>query len=154
MRLLALILLNLYAACLFGQDNLSIELPEGWHSKSEIMLNKLAVRRIFNPDIDGIMRIKTMVTRGKPSRTTVRNMTNLDSSINLQWQQWGGLAGYQHDYIEQGKLYRQWWLVHRNSIIFVVYSSNVLDKSLDDVIDKMVRSLAVSSDANKMAGME
>ena len=74
----------------------------------------------------------------------MRLLTNLDSSVDLTWQIWGELSGYQYDYTEAGKFYRQWWLTHHNKIIFVVYSSKVKDESLRNVIDEMVRSLVIS----------
>jgi hypothetical protein len=123
----------------------SIVIPEGWQYETETQLNKQVVTRIFHPERDGILQIgSVMHLPGKPSRDRVRLLTNLDSSVDLSWQKWGDLNGYQYDYTETGEFYRQWWLTHYDKIMFVVYRSSVRNDSLRNVIDEMVRSLTIS----------
>ncbi len=122
-----------------------IALPEGWQHEIETQPNKQVVTQIFHPDKDGVLQNpSTMHAPRKPTKNIIRSMTNVDSSVDLTWQKWGELSGYQYDYTEADKFYRQWWLTHHNKIMFVVYSSKVKDESLRNVIDEMVKSLVVS----------
>ena len=122
-----------------------IAIPEGWQYETKTQPNKQVVTQIFHPDKDGVLQIGSIMhLPGKPTQNMIRRLTNLDSSLDLTWQKWGELSGYQYDYTEAGKFYRQWWLTHHNKIMFVVYSSKVKDESLRNVIDEMVKSLAVS----------
>jgi hypothetical protein len=123
----------------------TIALPDGWHHTTETQPNKQVVTQIFHPDKEGVLQISsTMHAPRKPTQNIIRIMTNVDSSVDLTWQKWGGLSGYHYDYTEAGTFYRQWWLTHRNKILFVVYSSKVKNESMRHVIDEMVSSLAVS----------
>ena len=122
-----------------------IAIPVGWQYKTATQPNMQVVTQIFHPDKDGVVQIGSIISLpGTPTQSRMRLLTNLDSSIDLTWQKWGKLSGYQYDYTEAGKFYRQWWLTHQNKILFVVYSSEVRDESLRSVIDDMVKSLAIS----------
>ena len=122
----------------------TIALPDGWHHTKETQPNKQVVTQIFHPDKDGVLQIISIDVPRKPTQNNIRNITNIDSSVDLTWQKWGELSGYQYDYTEAGKFYRQWWLTNHNKIMFVVYSSKVKNDSLRNVIDEMVKSLAVT----------
>ena len=118
----------------------------GWQHKKATQPNMQVVTRIFHPDKDGVVQIgSTISLPGTPTQSRMRLLTNIDSSVDLTWQKWGKLSGYQYDYTEAGKFYRQWWLTHHNKILFVVYSSKEKDESLRGVIDEMVKSLAISA---------
>jgi hypothetical protein len=122
-----------------------IAIPEGWQHEKVAQANKQVVTQIFHPDKDGVFQIGSIISLpGTPTKSRMRLLTNLDSSVNMTWQKWGKLSGYQYEYTEAGKFYRQWWLTHNNKILLVVYSSKVNDESLRSVIDEMVKSLAIS----------
>jgi len=122
-----------------------IAIPKGWQYVTATRPNQQVVTRISHPDKDGVMQIGSVISfPGKPTQNRMRLLTNLDSSVDLTWQKWGNLSGYQYDYTEAGKFYRQWWLTHHNKIMLVVYSSKLKDESLRNVIDEMVRSLVIS----------
>ncbi len=122
-----------------------IAMPQGWQHETVTQPNKQVVTQIFHPDKDGVLQIGSIMhLPRKPTQNRIRLMTNVDSSVDLTWQKWGELSGYQYDYTEAGKFYRQWWPTHHNKIMFLVYSSKVKDESLRNVIDEMVKSLAVS----------
>lgn len=87
------------------------------------------------------MQIISMQIPGKPSQNQIRNMTNVDLSVDLSWQQWGDLSGYQYDYSRAGKFYRQWWLTQQNNILLVVFSSDMKNEQLRSLVDDMVSSL-------------
>ena len=119
-----------------------LAIPDGWQYETTTQPNKQVVSQIFHPDKDGIFQISSIISLpGKPTQNRMRLLTNVDSSIDLPWQKWGKLSGYQYEYTEAGKFYRQWWLTHHNKIMFVVYSSKVKDESVRNVIDEMVKSL-------------
>jgi hypothetical protein len=69
-------------------------------------------------------------------------MNNVDSSMTLDWQMWGGFSGRQYAYTEGGTFYRQWWLARQEELLFVVYSSDSQDDSETEVINGIVDSLA------------
>jgi len=121
-----------------------ISIPEGWQYETRTQPNMQVVTRIFHLDRDGALEVSSILNLPiKPTQDRIRLMTNLDSSVNLTWQKWGRLNGYQHDYTEAGKFYRQWWLTHQNKMMFIVYSSEVKDEASRIVIDEMVKSLAI-----------
>ena len=133
------------AANAISLGSFEIAMPEGWQYETVTQPNKQVVTQIFHPDKDGVLQIGSIISLpGKPAQNRMRLLTNLDSSVDLTWQKWGELSGYQYDYAEAGKFYRQWWLTHHNKVMFVVYSSKVKDESLRNVIDEMVKSLTVS----------
>jgi hypothetical protein len=98
-----------------------IAIPAGWQYEKVTQSNKQVVTQIFRPDKDGVFQIGSIVNLpGIPTQNRMRLLTNLDSSLDLTWQKWGELSGYQYDYTESGKFYRQWWLTYHNKILFVV----------------------------------
>jgi len=122
-----------------------ITIPEGWQYETKTQPNMQVVTQIFDPDKEGVLQIGSIISLPrKPTQNRMRLLTNLDSSVDLTWQKWGKLSGYQYDYTEAGKFYRQWWLTHQNQLLFVVYSGKVKDESMRNVIDEMVKSLAIS----------
>ena len=77
------------------------------------------------------------------SQKILRNMTNVDASISLDWQIWGDLNGYKYDYTENGKFYRQWWLMNQNELLFFVYSSDSQDESEKTITNGIIESLSI-----------
>ena len=100
---------------------------------------------IYHPNGIGTLRLRSFDARQAVSRERLRLMTNVDASKDLPWQQWGDVQGYQYDYLEAGAYYRQWWLAHENSIIFVTYESRIgpTNSELAE-IDDIVRSISIN----------
>ena len=128
MKLILLITLILLGCNLSAEniDNLitvgaaELAIPEGWHHDKETNAGRLIVN-VYHPDSPGELKLSSMKI---PSPTTVerlRNLTNVDLSLDLEWQTWGDYSGYQYDYSEKGKSFRQWWLMNEEEILFLVY---------------------------------
>lgn len=76
------------------------------------------------------------------SEDRLRNMTNVDASTPLTWQEWGDYSGYQYDYLERDSFFRQWWLVNERTMMFITYQCDPESKdSHVEEIDKIVRSI-------------
>jgi hypothetical protein len=121
-----------------------IAMPEGWKYETTTQPNEQVITRIFHPDKDSVFQISSINNLPEaPTQSRMRLLTNVDSSVELNWHKWGNFSGYQYEYTESGKYYRQWWLTHHNKILFVVYSSKTNDKSSRSAIDEMVKSLAI-----------
>ena len=120
-------------------------IPKDWKYETTTQPNEQIITRIFHPDKDSVFQISSIINLPEaPTQSRMRLLTNVDSSVQLIWQKWGNLSGYQYEYPESGKFYRQWWLTHHNKVLFVVYSSKTNDKSLHSAIDEMVKSLAIT----------
>ena len=123
-----------------------IEIPNGWeHSiENDLGNDQRSVISLRHPN--GVGSLK-MLSYGAPvvvSKDRLRNMTNVDSSTPLTWQNWGDYSGYQYDYLERGSFYRQWWLVSERTIIFITYQCDPESKDIEtEEIDKIVRSITV-----------
>jgi hypothetical protein len=102
--------------------------------------------KIYHPDRNGILKIQRYSAPDPISNEILRNMTNVDSSIPLAWQNWGDYSGYQYDYSEGGSFYKQWWLVNERTLIFIVYDSNTEITDIEnDEINTIVNSVTVNS---------
>ena len=67
----------------------------------------------------------------------------MDFSQPLVWQNWGDYSSYQFDYQEKDSFYRQWWLTHKYTIIFVTYDSSSEPGEIEiDEINEIVNSIA------------
>jgi hypothetical protein len=117
-----------------------IEVGDGWgyNEMGELI-------SIFHPDGSGILKIRSYSAPNVVDTDVLRNMTNVDQSTPLSWHDWGDFSGYQYDYTEGDSSYRQWWLVNRQTILFVVYESRVEPTDIDvHEIDRMVNSMTVN----------
>jgi len=100
---------------------------------------------IYQPDGNGILTIMSFNAPDMVSKDILRNMTNVEWSTPLIWQNWGDHSGYQYDYLERGSFYRQWWLVNERTIIFFVYKNNTESRDIEiDEINKIVNSITVN----------
>jgi hypothetical protein len=115
-------------------------LPEGWHHEKEMSAGRLTVI-VYHPDNQGVLKLSTMKLPAPTTRERLRNLTNVDSSLDLSWQTWGTYGGYQYDYSERGKSFRQWWLMNEEEILFLVYRSDDQDDANSKLIDEIVESL-------------
>jgi len=100
---------------------------------------------IYHPNGKGILKMQFYSTPYLVSKDRLRNMTNVDWSTPLIWQDWGDYSGYQYDYFERASFYRQWWLANETGIIFIVYNSNTESKDIEiDEINEIVNSITVN----------
>ena len=100
---------------------------------------------IHYPNGVGILKMQSYSTPDSVSKEILRNMTNVDSSKPLTWQNWGDYSGYQYNYLERGSFYRQWWLANERTIIFITYKCNAESKDIEiDEINKIVNSISVN----------
>ncbi len=101
---------------------------------------------IYHPNGNGILKMRFYSTPGFVSKERLRNMTNVDWSTPLIWQNWGDYSGYQYDYLERGSFYRLWCLANETGIIFIVYDSKTESKDIEiDEINKIVNSITVKT---------
>jgi len=126
-----------------------VEVEDGWVHNIErapqARLEAGELISIYHPNGNGILKMQSYSAPDFVSKEILRNMTNVDWSTPLIWQNWGDYSGYQYDYSEQGSFYRQWWLVNERTIIFIVYDSNVETKDIEtDEINKIVNSIKVN----------
>lgn len=111
--------------------------PQAHHELGELI-------RIYHPNGNGILKMQSYSAPDFFSQEVLRNMTNVDSSTPLTWQNWGDYSGYQYNYLERGSFYRQWWLANERTIIFIVYDSNTESDDIEiDEINKIVKSITV-----------
>ena len=125
-----------------------IEIQDGWeHSiKNGSGRDWGSVVSIRHPNGVGVLKIQSYDAPAYVSKDTLRNMTNLESSTLLTWQNWGDFSGYQHSYFEDNSYYRQWWLAVDGLIMVINYQSDPESKDIEtEVIDKMVRSMKVNN---------
>ena len=121
-----------------------IEIPAGWELRIESGPGDDwgSVVRLDHPDGAGSLKILSYNAPVVVGEDKLRDMTNVDASIPLTWQKWGDYSGYQHDYLESGSSYRQWWLAHERAMIFVTYQRNAESKDGGtEEIDRIVRSI-------------
>ena len=121
-----------------------IEIQDGWEHSIENRPddNSRSVINLRHPDGVGVLKMGTYDAPAVVSEDILRNMTNLESSIPLTWQNWGDYSGYQYDYFERASFYRQWWLANERTIIFITYQCDPESKDIEtEEIDKIVRSI-------------
>jgi len=127
-----------------------IEVEDGWahnlerESQAHSELGQLIA--IYHPNRNGILKIQPYSAPDFVSPAILRNMTNVESSTTLTWQNWGDYSGYQYDYAEGGSFFRQWWLTDERTIIFIVYESNTESRNIEiDEVNKIVNSIMVNT---------
>ena len=121
----------------------NVTIPGGWFLKTETDSNQRVVTVINNSRGIGILKFMSLTIPQVISQKILRNMTNVDASISLDWQIWGDLNGYKYDYTENGKFYRQWWLMNQNELLFFVYSSDSQDESEKTITNGIIESLSI-----------
>ena len=101
---------------------------------------------IYHPNGNGILKMQFYRTPYLVSKDRLRNMTNVELSTRLEWQNWGGNSGYQYDHFERGSFHRQWWLANESGVIIIVYNSNTESKDIEiDEINEIVNSITVNN---------
>jgi hypothetical protein len=125
-----------------------IEIPDGWEHSIENGHGDDwgSVISLLHVDGVGILKMGSYDAPAVISEDILRNMTNLESSIPLAWQNWGDYSGYQYSYSESGLYYRQWWLANQRTIIFITYQCDPESKDIEtEEIEKIVRSITVNN---------
>jgi hypothetical protein len=125
-----------------------VEIQDGWEHSIEGHPGDSSrkVINISHPNGAGSVRMLSYRVPTIVSKDMLRNVTNVDSSTPLTWQSWGDFSGYQYEYMEQGKFYRQWWLASDGNILFITYQCDPELRSLEtEAIDKIVRSIKVNT---------
>ncbi len=118
-----------------------IDIKDGW--MYEIDSGDRKQIDIFHSDRNSTLKLMTINAPALVTADTLRNMTNVDLSAPLTWQQWGDYAGYQYDYAEGDSFFRQWWLARDAEVLLVVYTSNAISDDVEiDVINRMVNSIS------------
>ena len=132
---------NLFAETL-SQPFFRIGVNGGWVSSIEERPQAQNLISIHHPDRPGVLKIQSL-RAPTVDPTRLRELTNVDSSVQLRWESWGDdFSGYQYNYSENGSFYRQWWLTDGKTIVFFVHSSGVESNPTEiDEIDEIVRSL-------------
>ena len=148
MKLIPFTVLILLGFALYAEniDNLitvgaaEFVIPEGWYHEKEMNAGRLTVN-VYHPDSPGVLKLSSMKIPSPTTGERLRNLTNVDLSLDLEWQTWGDYSGYQYDYSEKGKSFRQWWLMNEEEILFLVYKSDDRDGADDKVINGIVSSI-------------
>ncbi len=121
-----------------------IEIEDGWVHNVENGPggDSRSVISLRHPNGVGVLKMGSYDAPAVVSEAILRNMTNLESSIPLTWQNWGDYSGYQYHYLERGSFYRQSWLANERTIIFITYQCDPESKDIEtEEIDKIVRSI-------------
>jgi hypothetical protein len=148
MKLIPFIILILLGSDLYAEntDNLitvgaaEFVLPEDWHHEKKMNADRLTVN-VYHPDSPGVLKLSSMKIPSPTTAERLRNLTNVDLSLDLEWQTWGDYSGYQYDYSEKTKYFRQWWLMNEEEILFLVYMSDDRDGADTVVINGIVASV-------------
>ena len=100
---------------------------------------------IYRPGGVGVLRIQSYLAPGDVSRVVLRNLTNVEASTRLRWQEWGDFSGYEYSYTERNSFYKQWWLKNERTILFITYDCDADGQQIEfEAIDKMVKSIKMN----------
>lgn len=143
------VMMSTSAAELLSFPSFRIEVENGWvhkiESGAETGSGLGSQISIYAPDGSGTLKIHAMQMPTEVSAEVLRNMTNVDSAIQLTRESWGDYSGYQYDYSERDSFFRQWWLALGTEMILVVYDSTVRPADIDiELVDRMVSSITKS----------
>jgi hypothetical protein len=124
-----------------------IEIQDGWeHSTSKKHGDdSRAVISLRHHNGVGSLKMLSYKAPVIVSKDMLRKLTNLESSIALDWRQWGDYRGFQYSYFERGSFYRQWWLANQGTIIFITYQCDPESSNIEtEAVEKMIRSIRVN----------
>ncbi len=123
-----------------------ITIPGGWIHKSETKSDQRVTTTIYHPNGSGTLQFMSLsASPNVITQEVLRNTTNVDSSINLNWQVWGDFNGYQYAYTENRTDYLNWWLANQEEILIFSYSSESLDESDKNMINGIVNSITAAN---------
>jgi len=125
-----------------------MEVENGWQYNTEKSRgdNWGGVVSLQHPAGVGSLKLMTYEAPAAVNKDMLRNLTNLESSTHLGWEDWGDQSGYQYSYTEKGIFYRQWWLANRRTVIFATYQCDPESQGIEtEAIEKMIRSIIVNN---------
>ena len=127
-----------------------VEVGDGWVHSIEKGAQSVAGFgnwiSIHHPDREGILKILSFRAPNSVDPKTLREMTNVDWSEQLDWETWGDFSGYQYSYFEKGLFHRQWWLTGNTTIVFFVYSAtDEPEQAETNEIERIVRSITANA---------
>jgi len=98
--------------------------------------------KIFRVDGVGELGVLSFQAPVVVNELALRNLTNVDSSVQLVWDEWGDFSGYQYNYSENGSFFRHWWLANEQTVLFLIYESEIEAPQFDiQALEEMVASL-------------
>lgn len=125
-----------------------IEIPDDWGHRVEPALGNDAgtVIRIQGPIAIGTLSIKSIDAPNIVSAEALRNLTNVEASIDLAWESWGEYSGYQFNYIEDDTYFRHWWLARGRTILLISYDCDPALQEIEaEEVDKIVASIRANN---------
>jgi|TARA_B100000809_G_scaffold137795_1_gene135278 hypothetical protein len=138
------------AAALSFQE-FSVDIPDDWnHGIDELRFANSpgfgATITISRPGDSGELTIVSYQSPVIADESVLRNFTNVDSSVQLDLEEWGDFAGYRYSYRENDAYFLQWWLSNRTTILILVYESETaVTPGEIQIIESMVASIRVVS---------
>jgi hypothetical protein len=138
------------AAALSFQE-FSVDIPDDWnHGIDELRFANSpgfgATITISRPRDSGELTIVSYQSPVIADESVLRNFTNVDSSVQLDLEEWGDFAGYRYSYRENDAYFLQWWLSNRTTILILVYESETaVTPGEIQIIESMVASIRVVS---------
>ena len=138
------------AAALSFQE-FSVDIPDDWnHGFDELRFANSpgfgATITISRPGDSGELTIVSYQSPVIADESVLRNFTNVDSSVQLDLEEWGDFAGYRYSYRENDAYFLQWWLSNRTTILILVYESETaVTPGEFQIIESMVASIRVVS---------
>ena len=145
--LVTIALVSSATAATLSFQEFSVEIPDDWNHRID------EHRFTDNPGFGATITIYrsgesgelTIVSYRSPLNTdavVLRNFTNVDSSLQLDLEQWGDFSGYQYSYREDDSHFLQWRLSNRTTILILVYESKTAATPAEiQVLDTMVASI-------------
>lgn len=101
---------------------------------------------VRHPDGVGVLRLQTYEAPTDISEEALRRLTNVPETELLQTGQWGSFSGYRHDYVENERFHRTWWLANGGHAVFITYECDVGKQHAEiDQIEEVVQSLTLTS---------
>lgn len=127
----------------------SIDLETDWkhqvEERSFVSNERGELISINRPDGVGVLRMQSYVAPDDVSKEVLRNLTNVEASTRLTWQEWGDFSGYQYSYTESSSFYKQWWLANERTILFITYQCDADAPQIEiEAVDKMVNSIQMN----------
>jgi ABC-type Fe2+-enterobactin transport system substrate-binding protein len=124
-----------------------IEIQNDWAHRIEPAPGDDAGRviRIHGPSAIGTLSLRALDAPNVVSAEALRNLTNLEESIDLAWESWGEYSGYQFNYVQDDTYFRHWWLAHERTILVISYDCEPALKDIEaEEIDRIVGSITVN----------
>ncbi|HIF87110.1 MAG TPA: hypothetical protein EYQ30_09840 [Gammaproteobacteria bacterium] len=149
--LITVALVSSATAAALSLQEFSVDIPDDWnHGIDELRFANSpgfgATITISRPGDSGELTIVSYQSPVIADESVLRNFTNVDSSVQLDLEEWGDFAGYRYSYRENDAYFLQWWLSNRTTILILVYESETaVTPGEIQIIESMVASIRVVS---------